>query len=257
MSLMSTFSFLWRTGSSAECDWGWLQGHNERSHPSFFSRDQHPARCSAKRKSTITAVSWTTLLHIHLPLEKGNIQKPNIAECCWGRVVLPFAGMLYLKGDTAAFISAPGTSLPTSESERMPQERIFFFLLLLWFKQCHSWRRAEQLIPLSTAIMHGCILCAVSPSQSHCAQSFRALFPYSFLLAEMHTTAFPRSRFVPSNLKSNYFLLAFLVSIFPSVFHLISLWILFHREAESDQMSFAFWFEVDEFIVILRPSQDF
>lgn len=137
--------------------------------------------------------------------------------------------MLHLKGDTAAFISAPGTSLPTSESERMPQERIFFFLLFLWFKQCHSWKRPKQLIPLSAAITQGCILCATSPSQSHCAQSFGALSPYSCLLAEMHTTRFPSSHSLPSNLKSNCFLLAFLVSILPSIIHLILLWILFSQ----------------------------
>lgn len=31
----------------------------------------------------------------------------------------------------------------------------------------------------------------------------------------------------------------------------------FHREVGPDQIGLAFWFEVDEFIVILRPSQGF
>lgn len=71
-----------------------------------------------------------------------------------------------------------------------------------------------MLIPLSTAIMHSCILSTVSPSRGHFAYSFRALFLRTCLLAGMYTKRFPTSHLIPSSLKSNYFPLAFLVSIF-------------------------------------------
>lgn len=227
-SLMSPFSFLWRPGSSAECDWGWLQGHNGHSHSSSFGHDLHPAPCSAERKSTITAVSWSTLLHVHLPLEKGKTH----TKYHW---------MLLRKGCAAILRDVAPERRHCSlylypkhipayiwEGKDATGED-FFFLWFLWFKQCHSWRRAKQLIPLGAAIMHGCISCAGSPSHSHCAQSFGALFPYSRLLAEMQTARFPRSHSLPSNLKSNCFLLAFLVSIFLSIFHLILIWIIFSQ----------------------------
>lgn len=167
---MRTFSFLWRTGSCAECDWGLLRGTMGTLTllPLTTINTQLTAQ---QRKSTIIAVSWSTLL-----LEKGKMHTKHL----W---VLLRKGCAAIHGDVVAERRHCSLYLCPRHISSYIWERKdatgvdFSFLLFLWFKQCRSWRRANQLIPLSAAIMQGCILCAVSPSQTHCAQSFGALFP--------------------------------------------------------------------------------
>lgn len=100
-------------------------------------------------------------------------------------------------------------------------------------------------VPQSISVMLSCVLSTVFPSHGHFAYSFGSPFlSTSFLMAEMYTSRVPSSHVMSSNLKCNYFTLEFLISIFPSIFHIILLWLLFHREFafESDQKKLCFFF---------------
>lgn len=149
--------------------------------------------------------------------------------------------MLYLKGDTAASISAPGTSLPASESEKMPQERRFFssyFFDLnnieaegeqnswfLWVLQLCRVAFYVQDLPARVTVLEASGLC------------FPSLISSPGRDAHNQISQFTLPTFQP---EKQLFSTSILVSIFPSIFHPILLWILFHRGLESDQMVFAF-----------------
>lgn len=98
-------------------------------------------------------------------------------------------------------------------------------------------------------------MCRISQPESLCSKLQGSVsLLLSPLLAEMHTTRFPSSHSLPSNLKSNYFLLAF----WSQFFLLFSIQFYFEYFFTGDlnqiKWSLHFWFEVDEFIVILRLS---
>lgn len=133
MSLMSTclFAFLsrgWQLYSVRL--WGWLQWHNERSYPFFLrfwstlssllgrEEEEYNNCCVADHSPPppppAEGGEYTYQISLRV-IEEGLCCH---LLCCytWKRTLEPF-------------IPAPGTLLPTSDSKRVPQQWIFFFLL--------------------------------------------------------------------------------------------------------------------------------
>lgn len=145
MSLMSTslFAFLSRDWQLYSVQlWGWLQWHNESSYP-FFLRfwsmvssllrgevEEYNNCCVVDRSPPPPTEGEEYTYQISLGVTEEGLCCHLLGRCTWKRTLGPC-------------IPAPGTSLPTSDSERMPQRWIFFFLLFSWFKQCHSWRMSK------------------------------------------------------------------------------------------------------------------
>lgn len=170
---------------------------------------------------------------------------PSPPHYHWGRGLLiqnvqsglcPYLlGNLTWKRTLDLFILTPGKSnqfLHLTAKECHSSES--FLPLTFCFEQCYKQRMNKTWLFLRAL-------------QSHTVAFYVQYYPamvtlltslgFCCLMAEMYTSRFPCSHLLPSNLKSNYFTLEFLISIFPSIFRLILLWLLFHREFEfeSDQ----------------------
>lgn len=122
-SLMSTCLLSFQdTGSSTVCDCeNGCSGTVSTLTLSSLGSHQCSAHCSAeKRKSTITAVSWTILPHFSLLLKEEDYTYQISLDVIEEGVCCLLLACCSRKRTLEPLSPAPGTLLPTSDSKRVP-----------------------------------------------------------------------------------------------------------------------------------------